>query len=133
GLVLVLLFILYVGARCLITPTLAPKGDYDVEEGLPYLQIIGDLVPFISLILLVMGSLYVGFATPTEAAAVGACIAFIVSKICGTLDWATFRLALSQTVHVSATILFIVYAAYLFSYAVGMVGFTDELAAILES
>src|SRR5690606_14378102 len=81
GLVLVLLFILYVGARCRLKPSLGPKGDYDAEAGLPYLQIIGDLVPFISLILLVMGSLYLGFATPTEAAAVGACMAFIVSKI----------------------------------------------------
>lgn len=133
GLLLVLLFMVYVGIRCLIQPSLAPKGDYDAREGLPYRQIVADLVPFLSLILLVMGSLYLGFATPTEAAGVGACLAFVVSKIWGTLDWARFRLALSKTVHVSATILFIVYAAYLFSYAVGMVGLTDELAAVLES
>lgn len=133
GLLLVLLFMAYVGIRCLIQPSLAPKGDYDSRKGLPYAQIVADLIPFSSLILLVMGSLYLGFATPTEAAAVGACLAFVVSKIWGTLDWTRFRLALKKTVHVSATILFIVYSAYLFSYAVGMVGLTDELAAVLES
>lgn len=57
----------------------------------------------------------------------------MVAKIWGTLDWQRFRLALSKTVQVSATILFIVYSAYLFSYAVGMVGLTDELADVLES
>lgn len=133
GLVLVVLFMAYVGIRCMVSPALAPKGESDEPGGLPVRQVLADLFPFTSLILLVMGSLYLGFATPTEAAAVGACLAFVVAKIWGTLDWQRFRLALSKTVQVSATILFIVYSAYLFSYAVGMVGLTDELADVLES
>lgn len=133
GLVLVVLFMAYVGIRCMVSPALAPKGESDEPGGLPVRQVLADLFPFMSLILLVMGSLYLGFATPTEAAAVGACLAFVVAKIWGTLDWQRFRLALSKTVQVSATILFIVYSAYLFSYAVGMVGLTDELADVLES
>lgn len=133
GLVLVVLFMAYVGIRCMVSPVLAPKGESDEPGGLPVRQVLADLFPFTSLILLVMGSLYLGFATPTEAAAVGACLAFVVAKIWGTLDWQRFRLALSKTVQVSATILFIVYSAYLFSYAVGMVGLTDELADVLES
>ncbi|NGR06549.1 TRAP transporter large permease [bacterium SGD-2] len=133
GLVLVVLFMAYVGIRCMVSPALAPKGESDEPGGLPVRQVLADLFPFTSLILLVMGSLYLGFATPTEAAAVGACLAFVVARIWGTLDWQRFRLALSKTVQVSATILFIVYSAYLFSYAVGMVGLTDELADVLES
>ncbi len=133
GLLLVAIFMIYVAVRCLLQPSLAPKGETHVGERFPVGQITADLLPFLGLILLVMGSLYLGFATPTEAAAVGACLACIIAKIWGTLDWQRFRLALSKTVHVSATILFIVYAAYLFSYAVGMVGLTDELVEVLES
>src|SRR5690606_2502515 len=96
-------------------------------------EVAGDLLPFSVLILFVMGSLYLGFATPTEAAAVGACMAFVIARIWGTMDGKTFVLALSKTVHISAAILFIVFSAYLFSFAIGMVGLTDELADLLES
>src|SRR5690606_6034415 len=57
GLVLVLLFILYVGVLCLLKPSLAPK-EHGTKEDFPVKEILGDLVPFSSLILLVMGSLY---------------------------------------------------------------------------
>lgn len=133
GLVLCGLFALYVAVRCLINPALSPRKRDAIEAVGSFRQLAGDLLPFLLLILLVMGSLYFGFATPTEAAGVGALLAFLIGKIWGVLDWAAFRRALGKTVQVSGTILFIVYAAYLFSYAIGMVGVTDELADLLES
>lgn len=134
GLLLAGLFMAYVALRCKLNPALAPKGQAAEDRApIPWGEVAGDLLPFSVLILFVMGSLYLGFATPTEAAAVGACMAFVIARIWGTMDGKTFVLALSKTVHISAAILFIVFSAYLFSFAIGMVGLTDELADLLES
>ncbi|WP_312303960.1 TRAP transporter large permease [Pulveribacter sp.] len=131
GLLLCGLFMLYVGVRCLINPRLAPRGGGE-HANTSMRELAGDVLPFFLLILLVLGGLYLGFTTPTEAAGVGAVLAFAISKIWGVLGWKQLRAALEKTVMVSGTILFIVYAAYLFSYAIGMVGVTDELADGLQ-
>ena len=128
GVLLCGLFMLYVAIRCLINPALAPRSSDAEAEATSGSQLAGDVLPFLLLILLVLGGLYLGFTTPTESAGVGAVLAFIIAKIWGLLGWQQFRAALVKTVMVSGTILFIVYAAYLFSYAVAMVGVTDELA-----
>lgn len=132
GLLLCALFMLYVAIRCLLNPGLSPRGGDQDEPPASRRALAGDVLPFLLLILLVMGSLYLGFTTPTEAAGVGAALAFVIAKIWGVLGWVQFRSALVKTVMVSGTILFIVYAAYLFSYAIGMVGVTDELAEGLK-
>jgi tripartite ATP-independent transporter DctM subunit len=123
GLALVAIFMIYVAIRCMLNPSLAP----------PVRQIIADLVPFGLLILGVMGSLYAGIATPTEAAGIGAFMAAVISLIWGNLTWGAFRRSLRKTVQATGAILFIVYAAYLFSYAIAMVGVTDELTEMLRA
>lgn len=133
GLVLCGLFMLYVAVRCWINPALSPRDAETPAQAASRRELAGDVLPFLLLIVLVMGSLYLGFTTPTEAAGAGAALAFVIAKVWGVLGWAQFRAALVKTVMVSGTILFIVYAAYLFSYAIGMVGVTDELAAGLKA
>ncbi len=130
GLAMVALFMLYVAVRCLINPRLAPPPDRD-EVPPPLRQTLADLVPFAVLIFGVMGSLYAGFATPTEAAGVGAAMAAIIARIWGTFSMATLRRALGKTIQACGAILFIVYAAFLFSYAIAMAGLTDELTDVL--
>ncbi len=132
GLLLCGLFMAYVAVRCLLNPALSPRQPKGEAEAVSSRQLAGDVLPFLLLIVLVLGGLYLGFTTPTEAAGVGAVLAFAIAKVFGVLGWAQFRGALVKTVMVSGTILFIVYAAYLFSYAIGMVGVTDELAGGLS-
>lgn len=130
GLVLTGLFMLYVGARAAIQGWLAPREAQDLNQG-NWLQTSSDLLPFTVLIVLVMGSLYLGFVTPTEAAAVGCCLSLLVCLIWGDMNIQLFRKALQNTVRVSGAILFIVYSAYLFSYAVGIAGLGDRLTNAL--
>src|SRR3546814_16717396 len=92
---------LYVGARALCNSSLAPKERVEKSDPTPYGRLAADLLPFAGLITLVMGSLYLGFATPTEAAAVGVCLAFFIARIWWNLDCKLFRSALIQTVHIS--------------------------------
>src|SRR3546814_20781930 len=58
------LFMLYVGARALCNSSLAPKERVEKSDPTPYGRLAADLLPFAGLITLVMGSLYLGFATP---------------------------------------------------------------------
>lgn len=131
GLTLVAIFMIYVAVRCKLNPALAPRDES--AERPPLRQIVADLVPFGLLIVGVMGSLYAGIVTPTEAAAVGAVLAALISKIWGQLSWQAFRRSLHKTVQATGAILFIVFAAYLFSYSIAMVGITDDLTEMLRS
>jgi C4-dicarboxylate transporter DctM subunit len=130
GLILTSLFMFYVGARAALQPSVAPQEGPDLKQA-KWLGTAADLLPFAVLIALVMGSLYFGFVTPTEAAAVGCCLSLLVCLIWGDMDISLFRKALQNTIRVSGAILFIVYSAYLFSYAAGMAGLADSLTNTL--
>lgn len=131
GLALVGLFMCYVAVRCLVNPRLAPPPEQDTPP--PLRQTLADLLPFGALIVGVMGSLYAGLATPTEAAGVGACLAALIARIWGDCSIATLRRSLAKTVKACGAILFIVYAAFLFSYAIAMTGLTDSLTDLLDA
>lgn len=130
GLALVGLFMLYVAVRCLINPKLAPKEDN--RDAPPISQTLADFLPFTLLIVGVMGSLYSGLATPTEAAAVGVCLAVVMAKIWGVFNLTTLRRSLGKTVQACGAVLFIVYAAFLLSYAIAMAGMTDGLTDLIR-
>jgi tripartite ATP-independent transporter DctM subunit len=130
GLALTALFMVYVGALALARPGVVGHERHRTGA-IAGAETAQDLLPFAVLIVSVMGSLYLGFITPTEAAAVGCVMATIVCLIWGELTLARFRAALENTVRVSGAILFIVYAAFLFSYAIGVGGLGTRLTSAL--
>jgi len=131
GLLLTLLFMMYVAVRAVFDRRVAPREAEKLGIA-EWIETCADLLPFLILILSVMGSLYMGLVTPTEAAALGCCLSTIVCIVWGEMNIAIFRRALKKTIRVSGAIMFIVYAAYLFSYAVGMAGLAAELTAGLS-
>ncbi len=126
GLLLTGLFMAYVLVHALLKPEIAPreKGPQNLGE---WGQALGDLVPFAVVIGGTMGSLYLGWVTPTEAAAVGCLAAFVVSVIWGKLGWAELRAAMTSSVMISGNILLIVYTAFVFSYAISVAGVGEDL------
>lgn len=126
GLILTGLFMLYIGIRTVLNPTLAPKDNSGSTAA--WLAVVNDVMPFGVMIILLMGSLYSGIVTPTEAAALGCCIAWLVSKIWGDMSFSTLRRAMRKSVIATGSILFVVYAAFLFSYAIGMAGIAKEIS-----
>ncbi|CAN1507172.1 DctQ TRAP-type C4-dicarboxylate transport system, large permease component [Burkholderiaceae bacterium] len=126
GLVLTGLFMLYIGIRAVLNPSLAPKDNSG--SSISWLAVANDVMPFGVMILLLMGSLYSGIVTPTEAAALGCCIAWLVSKIWGEMSFSTLRRAIRKSVIATGSILFVVYAAFLFSYAIGLAGIAKEIS-----
>ena len=133
GIALTLIFMAYVAFRALLNSSLAPSvpvdraGTGDEPAG-SWGGALLDLGPPLILILGILGSLYFGWATPTEAAGVGCVLSALISAVFGRLGWREIRASLRNTIRVTGSIMFIVYTAFLFSYAVGISGLPHDLA-----
>lgn len=130
GIFLAVLYMLYVLVRALANPAVAPRVREPMAPG-EIKGVLQDILPFLCLIGGIMGSIYMGLATPTEAGAAGACMSIIVAWIWGRFDFAVFRTAARKTVRLSGSILFVVFAAMLFAYATARAGLGEELVEYL--
>ncbi|MFN3493532.1 MAG: TRAP transporter large permease [Hydrogenophaga sp.] len=105
------------------------KADADVEtETLSTAAV--KFIPILLLVVLVLGGLYSGFFTPTEAGAVGAAGAFLIAIVRRRLTWRKLWQVLTETGYVSVAVLFLIAAASLYSRMLAMTGMP---AAITES
>ncbi len=86
------------------------------------------LIPVVSLIALVLGSIYLGFATATEAAALGVAGALILARIEGSLNWATFRDGILGATRMYCMIGLILGGAAFLTLAMGFIGLPRHLA-----
>lgn len=91
-----------------------------------------DVLPVVLLMVVVLGSIYLGIATPTEAAAVGCVMAIAICAFYRRLSARMLLDAALRTIGASASILFIVAAALLFSYSAAASDFTAQIAGFLR-
>lgn len=112
GVLLVGAYILYVGGRALLQPSVAPPAEVEAIDTRRLLQ---GLIPPIVLIGLVLGSILLGAATPTEAAGVGAVGALLLAAARGEASFAQLREATRDTLSVTAMVFMILVGAALFS------------------
>ncbi len=91
------------------------------------------LLPLFGLVFIVIGSMYSGYATATEAAAVGVFGALVLSAVQGSLDWNTFKQALMGATKTSAMIAFILMGAAFLSLSMGFTGLPRALAGLIDS
>jgi len=132
GILLSLTFMFYIGVRTRLNRDLAPREVISVSFR-ESLEAAANLLPFMFLMAIVLGGIYLGMTTPTEAAAIGAFAAFFISWIFGDLTISRFGTAIRQTIQISCSLLFIVLAAYIFSYGVEDAGLGTELAQWMTS
>lgn len=132
GLLIAALYSGYVIARCLINPALAPASHshYTFWERVRSVQ---DLGPVIVLIVLVLGSIYSGLATPSEAAAVGVTATLLVSAALRQLSWAIFRDSLIGAVKTSCMVCSILVAAAFLSTAMGYLHVPQNIASAIAA
>ncbi|TCP39811.1 TRAP transporter large permease [Rhodovulum marinum] len=115
GLMLSGLYILYVVVRSYINPRLGPP--IPVEERISTgekLRLLGNMSAPIVLIIVVLGVIFTGIATPVEAAGIGTFGAFIVAAIHRKLDWYTISEACVTTLKASAMVIWIMFGATIF-------------------
>lgn len=130
GALLAAMFMIYVGLRCLLKPSLVPAVTTPSSLREAALGALG-ILPLVLLIVVVLGSIYLGIATPTEAAAVGSAMALVIGLLFGDLSLAKIAEAAVDAVKMSAAILFIVFAAFVFAYAVEITGIAQSLTTWL--
>lgn len=115
GLLLVVLYILYVFFTAFFRPHIIPRVVIDEGEKVSLLKVVLSLLPVLLLIGLVLGSILVGAATPTEAAGVGALGACLLALGKRQLNLARVREVSRSTIQISAMIFMILIGASLFS------------------
>ncbi len=126
GAILAVTFSGFVIVRCLKNPELAPKSDlqYSWKQRL---HTIPQLAPVLLLITMVLGSIYLGWATPTEAAAVGVLGSIVFAGLSRSMDWQIFKESVMGSVKTSCMIMWIVCGASFLSVAVGYLGIPASL------
>jgi C4-dicarboxylate transporter, DctM subunit len=132
GIMLALLFMIYIFIRSLINPKLAPALE-SVSWRTRFAS-LGMVAPILLLIGAVLGTIYLGVATPTEAAALGVVMALILGFASRTLSWKVLRGSMSETVQVTVSVMVIFIGASLISLIMSQVGIPIQIAeAVAES
>ena len=130
GLLLALSFMLVTALICAVRPSLG-----GVRRSAPWgvrLRALRELVPIALLFAAVVGSIYAGLATPTEAAALGVAFAFAIAAARRTLTLAGTLDALAGTVRITAMIMFVILGAYVLNFALASAGLGQALSAFLD-
>lgn len=95
-------------------------------------DIIKKLMPVATLVVMVLGGIYLGIFTAVEAGAVGALLALIIALVRRMLTWKGFWDCLVETGHITATILFLIIAASMYSRMLGVAGLPTMFGAWLD-
>jgi tripartite ATP-independent transporter DctM subunit len=136
GLVLSALYCLYVVGVCVVKPQWAPavrsKADFAGEPPFLFLMLKGFIPPVI-LIMGVLGSIFLGWATPTEAAGVGAFLSILLALFNGRFNGGMLKDVLERTALTTGMIFFILIGATTFSYVFRSLGGDDFIIAGIEA
>jgi len=133
GLVLIVLFMLYT-----VVWTMLNKDADKVSDDISYsfkqkIQALKKLIPIVLLIGGVLGSIYKGFATPTEAAALGVAGALLLSAVLGSFSWASLGDSIIGAVKNSCMLGLILVGAHFLTLAMGFIGIPNALAEWIAS
>ena len=128
-------FMIWIMIHTTLRPSLVPAAERKVRiaSALEYLESIKDLGPVVFLILCVLGSIYGGLATPSEAAGVGVLGALIVASLQGGLTWPALQAIAIGAVQTCSMIALIVLGASILGSAAAFLGIPAAVAAFVAS
>ncbi len=130
GVLLAGLFMVYVFVVCVITPS---KGGMKLETSWGQrLRGLKDLIAPLFIFFVVVGSIYAGWATPTEAASLGVAAALVLAAWERTLTVSMLRTALEGTMRTTALIMLIILAAQFLNFVLAAIGVTDGMGKAIE-
>lgn len=105
----------------------------NTEDHLSGKELVMKAIPILVLIFVVLGGIYAGLYTPTEAGAAGAFVALLFALGRRTLTWRRLWDILVETGHISATLLFLIIAASMYSRMLGITGLPTQLGTWIGS
>lgn len=131
GILITLLFIGYIAVRCLINPEMGPAIEEKVGFKEKIVSLRAVVLPLL-LIGLVLGVIYAGVCTPTEASAVGAFGAVICAVIHGKFTWKVFTQSLERTLLLTCMVMWILIGATCFTQLYTALGAPDMLNDLIS-
>ena len=129
GLTLAIGFMAITVIICLIRPNLG-----GTRRTFPFPQMLRaliDLVPIMILFGMIVGSIYGGWATPTEAAAVGVAGSLVIALVFGGVSWSMLTQSLTGTVKITSMIMLIVIGASFLNFTLASAGLGRELTEFM--
>ena len=135
GVLMSILFIGYVIIRAKLNPALAPpdKPFRSVTLAERLWPFIIYVVPLFTIFVIVVGSIFIGLATPTESAALGSLAATLAAIAYGKGSFKAFANALQETAKIAVMILFIIVASVTFAQILAFSGATDGLLRSIQA
>ncbi|AQS47296.1 C4-dicarboxylate ABC transporter [Thioclava nitratireducens] len=126
GLISALIYMGMITVRCAVNPKLAPRTaePFDMRR---FLSLLWSVWPFPVLIMGVLGGIFGGFFTPTEAGGMGATLAVLIALLRRSLTWEAMRAAIRQTVVATSSIFFLSIGAIMFTRFMGLSGVPRSL------
>lgn len=122
GVILSLLFSGFIIVRCVLRPEVAPRQEGEKITWHDRFQSIYEAAPMVGLIFVVLGSMYLGVVTPTEAAALGASASLVLAAAYHRLTWELFWKAFQDTIGPTSMVMLIIIFASIFSHVVALLG-----------
>jgi len=133
GLVLVVLFVLYIGIRAHFQPKLAPVVPSEERAGwrMKFVSLRGVILP-ICIVIAVLGSIFAGIASPSEAAAVGAFGAILSALIYRTLSWKILKDSTIRTLKLTCLLMWIIIGASAFTGVYSYLGASSLIQEVVQ-
>ncbi|MBT5051463.1 MAG: TRAP transporter large permease [Rhodospirillaceae bacterium] len=129
GLLLTVLFMISIYIQTRLNPELGPAGPRTNFAG--RVKSLVDAAAMIAIVVMVIGGIYGGIFTPTEAAGVGAFLAFILALIRRKINYESMSMVLLQTVRTSALSFLILIGAHIFNPFLALTQIPEDLAQLL--
>ena len=133
GLLLVVLYVLYIVVVATLRPGAMPAHERGAEEHVSAWQVLHALAPPLILIFAVLGSILAGLATPTEAAGIGAMGALLLAATRRQLNLERLQEIMRSTLKISSMVFLILIGASVFSLVFRGYGGDDGVRAVLEA
>jgi len=135
GVLMAVAFVGYVLIICTVRPDLAPAAEEPeklttAERWKPFLIYV---LPLMGIFVAVVGSIFGGIASPTEAAAIGCVAAVIASLSYRSLSWSVLKTSLTETAKVAVMILLIIAGSTTFSQILSVSGATQGMLEYIET
>lgn len=129
GIMLAIIFSIYIFTHTSLRPALAPMAPaFTWRERFSSLWRVW---PIVLLAFIILGGIYMGVFTPSEAAAAGTMVVLIYAIIYGKLNWYNFQGALLRTARVSGFILFIIVGAVTFASLLALMRIPREMSSLI--
>ncbi len=131
GIILALLFMMMILILCILSPKLGK-----VKKGITWqerFKMLTNLLPILIVFVVVIGSIYAGFATPTESAAMGVIASLIITAIRGNLNLGLLKESIEGTMRSTGMIMLILLAATYLNFILVSLGLTDILQNFIKN